>query len=697
MKLFVYEKFYDALLGLDRTTQKKVIQFKRKFQENRDSGAIHLESISTFKDPSLRTARIDGKYRAILKKSSDDTYYLLWVANHDEAMDWARNKRFDWNEHTNAMQVFSVEEVVEAEQFEHGVSPEVVVDGILAAYKDTELQAIGVPSPLLPAVRRIRDLSGLELLEAHLPRDAFENIFYLMDGEPIDRIIEEVAEGAKLADHTSINNGRSFVEVLEDEVLERALAGSSDKWRYFLHPSQRALVEGNYKGSVKVSGGAGTGKTVAALHRLRHLALTKSDPRPVLFTTFTKALTDNLKDLVESLGVSDTMVRVTNIDKLGFQLAKDHGLLQPTDRVFEFHDGRRPVDYWDEVLATTITDFEASWLAEEYAKVILLNNISDLASYLRVPRTGRGKAISRRQRAEIWSLVEKYKALKSGFWHIAEIYNLVTNDLNNSEDRRPFSHAVVDELQDLSNVELRMIRAMVDEGPNDLMLVGDPMQSIYLRSPNFSKSGIHIRGKRSKRLRINYRTTEEIKRLAISVVSDVSFDDFDGGEESKRGYISLIRGERPKYHIFDSRREELAFIIDQIQQLLQSHQVLPSEIVIGCRLSKDVAEFASALHKSGIPKYVSRDGRSQGSRDGVRVMTLHSMKGLEFRHVFLGHVSADTAPLVRTPSSNSEEALDLSSLERSEKSLYYVAASRAIEHLTLTGHGKPSRWFNHSA
>ena len=246
-----------------------MLDFNRKFRENSKS-AIHLEPIIDFKDETLRTARIDQKYRAILKVLGADSYYLLWVDNHDEAMDWARNKRFDWNERTNAMQVFNSEEVVQAEQAKHLVEQPKESNGLMASYEDGELEAIGVPGVLIPSVRKISDFESLEALEQHLPRDAFENLFYLLDGEPIDRIIEEVQEGAAMEGETSTNNGRSFIEVLDDTILQAALDGEFEKWRHFLHPSQKLMVSNHYKGSVKVSGGAGTGKTVAALHRLKH-------------------------------------------------------------------------------------------------------------------------------------------------------------------------------------------------------------------------------------------------------------------------------------------------------------------------------------------------------------------------------------------------------------------------------------------
>lgn len=299
MKLFIYDKFWDAFLKINKGTQSKVTDFIGKFRENSKSAALNLESIKTFKDQSLRTARIDQKYRAVLKEvKSQELYLLVWIDNHDEAMDWARNKIIDWNDQTQAYQVFSIDESVEAAQ-EQKVPDDVMFMGV---YSDKDLVSVGVPEVLLPSVLQIKDFEGLESLEKYLPVDAFENLFYLLDGASIESLQTEIIEGRSEGDDMqSKNNARSFIEYTDDEMLNEALNGSLHKWKYYLHPSQSSIVEGDFKGSVKISGGAGTGKTVAALHRLKYLAQQTKSDLPVLFTTFTKELSENLRFLANEL------------------------------------------------------------------------------------------------------------------------------------------------------------------------------------------------------------------------------------------------------------------------------------------------------------------------------------------------------------------------------------------------------------
>ena len=297
MKLFIYDRLWDAFLKLNKTTQTKVTDFIKKFRENSKSTAINLESITTFKDPSLRTARIDQKYRAIIKEvEASNLYLLIWVDNHDEAMDWAKNKVIDWNEQTNAYQVFTLDDSVEQKTDEQ--SKESLLEPLfMGKYGYEDMLEIGVPQALIPSALNVDNFLALEELMNYLPDDAFENLYYLLDGADIDLLKHDIKEGVKAESMdvmTSKNNARSFIELTDDEMFNEALQGSLQKWKYYLHPSQSSLVNRDYNGPVKISGGAGTGKTVAALHRLKYLSLRNLDEKPILFTTFTKELSKNL-------------------------------------------------------------------------------------------------------------------------------------------------------------------------------------------------------------------------------------------------------------------------------------------------------------------------------------------------------------------------------------------------------------------
>jgi hypothetical protein len=698
MKLLIYDKFFDSLIQLPRGTQQKVIDFQKKFRENSRSAAIHLEPISTFKDKQLRTARIDQKYRIIVRApETGDTYYLLWVDNHDEAMAWATNKIFQWNTNTQSIQLFtSIEEekVVDTEVASTSNPSHFEEVQLFSEYSDEQLVQIGLPEVLLPSVRKVLDLNGLETLEKYLPADAFENLFYLADGANIENLIFEIEEGkvasAQFEEQLkSVNNQRSFIEFTDDSVFNDVLSGELNKWKFYLHPSQRKLVEGNFNGSVKVTGGAGTGKTVAALHRLKHLVQTSEEIGPVLFTTFTKALTSNIRELVSDLGIDQQKVVVNNIDALAFDLAKNHGLIDDNTKVIGFSSVRSAEEIWDELLEINLVGFDRDFIISEYNQVILYNNVRSFSEYARTSRVGRGKPISRLQRKALWDLFEKYNKYKaeSGYIDKDEVYNRLTDYFSES-DNKPYAHCIADELQDLSNVELRFIRSLVEEKKNDLFLVGDPLQRIYDRKIYFSKAGINIRGNRSKRLRINYRTSEEIKKLAFSVIYDIPFSDFDGEEESKNGYVSLFHGDVPIYQTFKSKDEEIEFIKNKVAELKEKDFSL-SEVVISARTKDEIRNLKSALHKANVPWYDITSNDNVGDKNGVRLSTFHSMKGLEFKVVFLADVNNRTCPFLPSSFRNWDEERQKEHLQ-SERSLMYVAISRAVQKVVITGIGQCS-------
>lgn len=698
MKLLFYDKFWDAFIVLGKNTQKKVIDFQRKFRDNPKSSAIHLEPISTFKDPSLRTARIDDKYRAIIKvPSSGDAYYLIWVDNHDEAMDWAANKMFEWNEHTQSMQVFTAPEIVERKLEETTGAARITETGLFDHAQDEQLLDIAVPEVLLPSVRKIKTLSDLERLEPFLPADAFENLFYLADGADIKLLVAETAEGKldlSSPDEQvgSINNQRSFIELTDDQFFDDVLSGTLHKWKYYLHPSQRRMVDATFNGPVKVSGGAGTGKTVVALHRLKYLAMQPTtSTKPILFTTFTKSLTENLRELATDLSIPAARIKIENIDSLAFNLLQQYKLVDESTRVFGLNSVKKAEELWEELLESELIGYDKSFLMKEFEEVVLLNNVTSFEEYLRTSRIGRGKALSRRQRKEVWDLIEKFRDYKStyAYYYKEEVYNLLYNHLIASGNYE-FDGGIVDELQDFSNVELRLIRALVAEKPNDLFLVGDPLQKIYDQKINFSKSGINIRGKRSKRLRINYRTTEEIKRCALAIIQDCAFDDFDGEEEEKAGYVSLYHGKQPQYNVFKTKEEEIQSIYGQIDNLISGGYQY-SDICVASRTKEGVKDMKTFLHKLNVPYFESVSGTKKGDSQGVRVLTFHSMKGLEFKQVFLSDVNSRTLPKLPV-NFNAWDALEKEIYLKSERALLYVAFTRAIESVLVTGIGQKSEW-----
>ena len=682
MKLYLGDKCWDKLFELPKNVQLRVRDFQRKFKENPFSPAINLEKIASFEDDSLRTARIDDTYRAIIGVASGDTYCLLYIDHHDEAMRWAQHKRFAWNSYTNSFQVTSItmEEVVEPRGQKRD-------DTVFAKYTDEQLLRIGVPEHQLPLVRSIKDMDDLEKAESSLSGDVFEYLFYLMDdGTDINNIITEVEAGKEQDGDSTINNKRNFIEITDDEELERVIAEGTEKWQIFLHPSQRLLVEKSYAGSLKVTGGGGTGKTVAAIHRLKKLT-EKGSMKSVLYTTFTRTLIKNISSRVRSMGIKSKNCVIENIDKLALDMAKSYGLIPQTATVLDYGpSSRTSEEIWDGIVTDNLSQFDTRFLKREYLDVIVYNNNKTIDDYYRQSRTGRTQPVNRKQRTEIWNLVEQYVARKkeSQLYDRNEIFNLIANHLNEN-GIHPFKHVIADEIQDFSNPELRFLRALVEEGPDDLFLVGDPYQRIYNnRKIAFSQVGINVRGKRSKRLRVNYRTTEEIKRAATNVVNGCAFDDFDGSPESLAGYVSLMHGDRPEYKIYDNRNEEIAAIIDFIR-MCRENGIEYKDIVVASYIKDSIKPVQDALHRNNIP-YKNLMNEGTGNDNGVNLSSFHNMKGLEFKVVILSDVNKKTFPYLPYGFEGLDEIEKKNHL-MNQKALMYVAITRAMQKVLITGSG----------
>ena len=700
MRLFLSDSFFDKFTELPRNIQQGVREFQKKFRENSTSGSIHLESITQFRDSSLRSARVTGEYRAILGSLGQDNYMLLYVDKHDQAYRWAQNKRLVWNEHTQSCQIIpvSIEHTEDINTFHSEdnalTSKDQEIKDILFEVETEKLLKIGIPEELITFVRTIKDLNDLDKAEDKLPQDAYENLFSVFDGECIEDIIEEMEAGkAKAGEDTllSNNNKRRFIELTDDECLAQIMEEGMEKWQLFLHPSQSKMVYNDYKGTTKISGSAGTGKTIAALHRLKHLC--EEQDAHILFTTYTTSLMNNITKLVEKMRIPSQRYDLNNIDKILRQVAEENHVLPNGFDILDYgsDNDEKAKALWQEVLDSEVSEFNEDFLHSEYIDVIIYNNNKDLKSYLVQARTGRTKALSRKQRVEIWKLKEKYEALKSMRHKVdrMELFNTTANYLiiNNIH---PYTHIIADEFQDFSNPELRFLRALVKEGRNDLFLTGDPYQRIYSgRRINFSVAGINVRGKRSQKLKVNYRTTEEIKRMAVSVVKDQKYDDLDGGEENNKGYISLVHGERPSYKVFNSSSDEVRQVLHYIK-ICEAEGIQTKDICIASKTRALYKDIQDELHRNNIKYCEVKNGDRKGDKDGISFSTFHSLKGLEFRVVMLVGVTERSMPSIV---SSNYPFMEMDNAEQKEylaniRSLLYVAITRARQIVFITGYGE---------
>lgn len=683
--MFIHESFFDSFSRLSKQMQKKTREFLKKFKENPHGLTFNYEKIQSFKDQSLRTVRVDGKYRAIVQApTGDGGYHLLWVDNHDEAMAWAKNKIFEWNQQTQAFQLFEQPEVSPSSQTKDTAAP-----GLFSYLAKEDLLAIGTPEKMLEMVLNIYDQEELKSLKDYLPVDVYEYLYYLSEGIPLEEIYEDIEAGKLDEEPTQSGNAlKHSLIITDDEQIEELLSGNFEKWKVFLHPSQRALSYRDYNGAVKITGGAGTGKTVCALHRAKYLTQQQEIfPKPILFTTFTKSLTQYISATIKNLGVDSENLEIRNIDKLVYDLA-NHNNYKIFDRKVGFFSSEQEEKLWQEILEKNASGFDVNFICSEYNEVILTQKIKTLDQYLKASRIGRFYRMGRKDKIEVWNLIEDFKSEKGENYSKLELCVELSSFFSQQKDK-PYGHIICDEIQDFSNPELNLLRTLVEEKENDLFLVGDPYQNIYSKQPNFSKSGINVKGRRSRKLKINYRTTEEIKKAATKIVSDITVDDFDGNKDNLKGYLSLMHGEEPLYYIYNTTDDEDQFVLNQIESLTSKNQVKHSEICICTRTNSSLDRLKKSLNSAGI-RYTDLSD-SKEILDAVKVSTFHNVKGHEFKVVFVKDMSVSTVPY-RHAKYNLLTEKEKEMYHKQEKSLYYVVFTRAIQSLFITGVGERSGW-----
>jgi superfamily I DNA/RNA helicase len=487
---------------------------------------------------------------------------------------------------------------------------------------------------------------------------------------------------------------RHFVLIDEDTALEAMLDAPLEKWRIFLHPSQRELVQRNWNGPVRVLGGAGTGKSVVAMHRAAYLTerlFTEPDDR-ILFTTFTSNLALDTAAKLDQLCSPEarSRIEVTHIDRWVV------GLLQRAGydyRIAWWGSSRQLDELWQTALGLGATQpFSPAFLRDEWELVVQPQGCESWEDYKRANRSGRGVRMSREQRRGIWPVFEEYR-LQLDKHRLREPEDAVrdaTALLERGTLRVGLRSIVVDEAQDMSTNAFALLRAAIPgEQPNDLFIVGDGHQRIYRKRVVLSRAGVNIRG-RGRRLRINYRTTDEIRRYAVALLEGIPFDDLDAGDDSVRGYRSLMHGETPELLVADTFEGE----VEAIAQWLAGADL--SRACLVARTNDLVDRYAEALEDRGVPTVRLRSHAADDSRrEGLRVATMHRVKGLEYDRMIVAGMSRELMPL-RSAVHRTEDSAVRREVELMERALLYVALTRARRAALVTAHGVISPWIQGS-
>lgn len=785
----ISDTFLPTLQKVPREVAGQVTSTLEMLRTTPESPGLHVEPLQNVKDDRIRSVRVNRKYRVLvfrLNSSGQNVWLVEGVYNHDAAYAKAPTLYLRMNPISGTTEIrsdddavqtgggYSEEEVrsraaalaaqLEAERLaeQQAAEAEQVTDSERTAEADGEAEPTG-PVLSVTAQQLIDDL-GLDPYLAEQAADADDTTLYALAQKTKNwqgTALLDLATGTSLEDvrsayFTGVTGGSavgtpsgtddvlqslnaeksqaSYRLIEDDTALAEVLAsGSFEKWRIFLHPEQKTYVEVNTRGPYRVTGGAGTGKTVVLVHRavrLARKAAENGEDARIVLTTYTRTLADALAQQVRALAPSiprpDALgapgIHVTGVDRIAHGAVTSAQDLTPmaevlgwTTRTPKFSRHAREWDVAIQAAATagalrdrTQPHITAAFLIDEYREVVLPHRILEEADYLRVSRTGRGTRLGRAQRREVWSVIVAYReggqrdsALD---WdETSAVAGAILDARAAATGERVADHVLVDEGQDLRPTQWEMLRALVAEGEDDMFIAEDSHQRIYSNPVKLGRYGIAIRG-RSRRLKLNYRTTAQNLDFAVSILRGGDFniaamedDDLPGNEVTHGGETGTFRSIRSGPDVTLLPATDLQDEIEQVTALVRrwSEEILeedgdPSTIGVLTRFNKTRDTLVRALDDRGL-RVVSVDRNTRYRGGAPLVMTFHRAKGMEFTHVVLFGVD-DSSSIDVTRGAYDVQTREAAELQ--ERSLLYVGATRARDQLAVAWAGERSQYLN---
>jgi superfamily I DNA/RNA helicase len=709
-----------CMKSLRKLPDKVAIRFMdmmTRYMSDPSGNGLNLETVEGAKDSSIKSLRVDQAYRAIAFEVGRDIMFVH-VNEHDKAYRWAAGRRVKLDPDTNRIRV--IEEIDAA--VEPVAAPITAEPRLFAEVSDKRLHALGVAEEEIPAVRLITTIEALEAVEDRFDPLTYQVLYAVAAGFSDEEIRtltgvgeeQEAAPAKSDADLTfdrliETEESRQTIFIPDSEAeLRRVFEEGLEGWRVFLHPEQRKIAYRDYNGPAMVRGGAGTGKTVVAMHRAKHLAdQIENDPtragQRILLTTFTTSLVQDIETNLRTLcpGHLDARpprIEVINLDRWVSQFLKRKNFERQVAYFGEVRD--RLDQIWQEVFDDhdLPEGLSEAFVKAEWAQIVQAKGLTEQRAYLKTSRAGRGTPLDRRKRTILWDIFADYRArmVSEGLAEPDDAYREATDILSAEAPSLPYAAVIVDEAQDMGEQAFRLIRAIIPEAPsgdrNSIFIVGDAHQRIYARRASMSACGINVRG-RSRRLRLNYRTTQEIRAWAVSILEGVSVDDLDEGIDTLRGYVSLMRGPVPELVPYQSEAEELDGLVGWIHAF-PSEEINLADIGILCSRRAHVDRVQGTLRAAGIDSVVLQAGTADDrSVPGVRITTMHRSKGLEFFAVAIPFLSESNFP----PAGALKAAVDAADWEdiiAQNRSLLHVAATRAKKALRISWSGVQSSLVN---
>jgi hypothetical protein len=680
MNFLIADTFTDSLARLTGDEQKAVKTTAFDLQMDPSSPGLSFHKLDKAKDKRFWSVRVNADIRLIVHKT-DSSLLLCYVDHHDRAYAWAERRKLETHPTTGAAQIIelreSVREIVVPTYVQAAAAPKPVTRP-LAGQSDDVLLGYGVPAEWLKEVRDA-DEDGLLALTGYLPAEAAEAVLELATGgTPYVSKAEPAPIGTAPDPFTHPDAQRRFRVVTSVEELERAMDAPWDKWAVFLHPEQRQLVTRHFNGPARVAGSAGTGKTVVALHRAVHLARTMPECR-ILLATFSEPLAHALRTNVKRLiGNEPRVLERLEVHAMGALGLRLHQAQLGPVRLASSEDVNTLLR--EAARAAGDHKFSPLFLRTEWDQVVDAWQLGTWEAYRDVQRLGRRTRLPEARREVLWAMFEKVRAgLKArGLMTASAVFQALADA--QSDRAAAFDAAVVDEAQDISIAQLRFLAALGGSRPNALFFSGDLGQRIFQQPFSWKALGVDVRG-RSKTLRVNYRTSHQIREQADRLLG-AEMTDADGNREDRRHTVSVFNGPPPEIRTFPSEANESGAVGDWLRSIatdgIQAH-----EIGVFVRSPAQVPRATAAVSAAGLAGRVL-DNRVEIKPGSVSIATMHLAKGLEFRAVAVMACDDEVLPLQERIENVGDDG-DLQEVYDTERQLLYVACTRARDRLSISG------------
>lgn len=713
MDIRIAETFAPALARLDAPSQKVAKTTAFDLQLNPASPGLHFHRIERSRDANFWSLRAGSDVRIIVHRTPG-SLLLAYVDHHDAAYTWAERRRIEAHPRTGAIQIVEVRERVEelappaparpappppdqapprrASSGPSFLAPQPPVAAapappLFAALSPEQLLGVGVPPDWIADVQGATE-DGFFALAEHLPAEAAEA---LLDYAGSGRLppAPSVAPAVLAADPFAHPDAQRRFRVVGDQAaLAAALDAPWDRWLVFLHPTQQGVVDRAFAGPARVTGSAGTGKTVVALHRAARLARAAPAAR-VLLTTFSQPLAAALDRRLAALAAASPGIapRITVSP-----------VRAVADELFQLAFGRRAVPASDEQVRDAVekaaaaageTGYSLRFVLSEWRHVVDAWQIDDIEAYARVPRLGRKSRMSAGQRERLWPVFAHARAslARRGLLTWAQVFGQVAVHYA-ARAAKPFDHVVVDEAQDLGVPELRLLASIAPSGPDALFFAGDGGQRIFQQPFSWAALGVDVRG-RSSTLGVNYRTSHQIRRMADRLLPP-AVQDVDGIADQRDRTVSVFDGPLPQMERFPTREAETQGVANWLRATLTAGAD-PSEIGVFVRSRDQMERARAAILAAGVQPLELSD-RDERASTCIAAGTMHLAKGLEFKAVVVMACDDDVLPL-RARLEGVADEVELDEVYETERHLFYVACTRARDRLLACGVTPASEFF----